>query len=94
VVVLQQATRTVPIVFVTVVDPVAAGLVDSLPRANGNRFLVIDRLWQLQALISAPGGKAGGRPGETTAAALIQINTLIGLTCFEILLAVPSRCPT
>jgi ABC-type uncharacterized transport system substrate-binding protein len=43
VVVLQQATRTVPIVFVTVVDPVGAGLVDSLPRANGNRF------WSLTA---------------------------------------------
>ena len=56
-------TRTVPIVFVTVVDLVGAGLVDSLPRANGNRFLAIDRLWQLQALISALGDKVGGRPG-------------------------------
>jgi len=26
---LQQATRTVPIVFVTVVDPVGSGFVDS-----------------------------------------------------------------
>jgi putative tryptophan/tyrosine transport system substrate-binding protein len=33
---LQQATRTVPIVFVTVIDPVGAGLVDSLARPNGN----------------------------------------------------------
>ena len=33
---LQQATRTVPIVFAGVVDPVAAGFVDSLARPAGN----------------------------------------------------------
>ena len=33
---LQQATRTVPIVFVLVVDPVAAGFVDNLARPGGN----------------------------------------------------------
>jgi len=33
---LQQATRTVPIVFVGVVDPVGAGYVDSLARPGGN----------------------------------------------------------
>jgi putative ABC transport system substrate-binding protein len=36
VVALQQATRTVPIVFVGVTDPVAAGLVESLAHPGGN----------------------------------------------------------
>ena len=31
-----QATRTVPIVFVQVADPVGAGFVDSLARPGGN----------------------------------------------------------
>ena len=33
---LQRATRTVPIVFVCVPDPVGAGFVDSLARPGGN----------------------------------------------------------
>ena len=33
---MLQATRTVPIVFPTVVDPVGAGFVDSLARPGGN----------------------------------------------------------
>jgi putative ABC transport system substrate-binding protein len=33
---LLQATRTVPIVFVTVPDPVGAGFVESLARPGGN----------------------------------------------------------
>jgi putative ABC transport system substrate-binding protein len=33
---LQQATRTTPIVFVNVIDPVGAGFVDSLSRPGGN----------------------------------------------------------
>src|SRR5262245_53564347 len=33
---LQRVTRTVPIVFVTVVDPVDAGFVESLARPGGN----------------------------------------------------------
>ena len=33
---LQQATRTVPIVFAAVIDPVGAGLISSLARPGGN----------------------------------------------------------
>jgi putative ABC transport system substrate-binding protein len=33
---LQRVTRTVPIVFVNVIDPVGAGFVDSLSRPSGN----------------------------------------------------------
>src|SRR5215471_5421649 len=33
---VQQATRTVPIVFVTVIDPVSAGFVSNLARPGGN----------------------------------------------------------
>jgi putative ABC transport system substrate-binding protein len=53
---LLQATRTVPIVFPIVVDPVAAGFVDSLARPGGNAtgFLVFE--------YSLAGSKARSQP--------------------------------
>jgi putative ABC transport system substrate-binding protein len=33
---LQQTTRTVPIVFVSIIDPVGAGIIESLARPGGN----------------------------------------------------------
>jgi putative tryptophan/tyrosine transport system substrate-binding protein len=48
VVALQHVTRTLPIVFVRVVDPVGAGFVDNLARPGGaeiwcNRSRLVDR---------------------------------------------------
>jgi putative tryptophan/tyrosine transport system substrate-binding protein len=39
---LLQATRTLPIVFVAVVDPVGAGFVESMAQPGGNAKLVIN----------------------------------------------------
>ena len=46
---LLQATRTVPIVFVTVADPVGAGFVDSLARPGGNATGFIQFEYSLSA---------------------------------------------
>ena len=67
---LLQATRTVPIVFPVVADPVGAGFVDSLARPGGNAtgFMTAEysiggkRLELLKQI--APGVDASGRPSE------------------------------
>jgi putative tryptophan/tyrosine transport system substrate-binding protein len=67
---LQQASRTTPIVFVSTIDPVGAGLVASLARPGGNatgftayEFSLSAKLLELLKDI-APGGNArGSHPG-------------------------------
>ena len=49
VVALQQATRTVPIVFVGVPDPVGAGFVESLARPGGNATSFINYEYGISA---------------------------------------------
>jgi putative ABC transport system substrate-binding protein len=46
---LLQATRTVPIVFVAVADPVGAGLVESMARPGGNATGFIQFEYSLSA---------------------------------------------
>ena len=44
---LQQASRTMPIVFAAVTDPVGAGFVDLLSRPGGNvtGFMIYEYSW-------------------------------------------------
>jgi putative tryptophan/tyrosine transport system substrate-binding protein len=64
---LLQATRTVPIVFVWVADPVGAGYVDSLSRPGGNAtgFVLFDyslsTKWLELLKEIAPGDPSGSR---------------------------------
>src|SRR5262249_38304554 len=64
---LQQVTRTVPIVFVTVVDPVGSGFVDSLARPGGNitgftlfEYSISGKWLELLKEIAPGGTRAGG----------------------------------
>ena len=70
---LLQATRTVPIVFPVVGDPVGAGLVDSLARPGGNAtgFMTfeysmsgkwLELLKQIAPKRDASGGPSGSHP--------------------------------
>ena len=62
---LLQATRTVPIVFATVVDPVGAGFVDSLARPGGNAtgFIQFEYGIEREMAGAAQGDRAGRDAG-------------------------------
>jgi len=80
---LQQVTRTVPIVFVQVIDPVSAGFVESLPRPGGNAtgFTVFDygisaKWLELLKEISAHVTRAAVIRDPATAAQLGQVGAI------------------
>jgi putative ABC transport system substrate-binding protein len=85
---LLQATRTVPIVFVIVVDPVGSGFVDSLSRPGGNAtgFMMFEyslcAKW-LELLKEI-------RPGLTRAAVLWDPTVPSGIGQFAIIQSVAS----
>src|SRR5262245_45257154 len=82
---LLQATRTVPIVFVVVSDPVGAGLVDSLarPRGNATGFMNFEysmgRKWLELLKQIAPG---------VTRVAILRTSTISGIGQFSAVQAV------
>src|SRR5262249_12746702 len=72
---LQRATRTVPIVFVSVADPVGGGFAASLARPGGNAtgFMILEYglggkwlrlLKQISPGVKREGGGGGGRGGD------------------------------
>ena len=79
---LQQATRTVPIVFATVTDPVGAGLVESLARPGGNAtgFITfeygISAKWLELLKEIAPGVTRAAVIREPTVAGIGQIGAM------------------
>ena len=59
---LLEATRTVPIVFAIVPDPVGAGFVQSLSRPGGNAtgFMMFEYGLEREMAGAAQGDRAGG----------------------------------
>ena len=82
---LQRVTRTIPIVFAMVVDPVGAGIVQSLPRPGGNttgfmqfEFSVAGKWLELLKQIA---------PGVTRAAILRDPGIATGIGQFAVIQA-------
>jgi putative ABC transport system substrate-binding protein len=83
---LLQATRTVPIVFVNVADPVGGGLVDSLSRPGGNATGFV----QFEYSLSGKWLELLKQivPGVTRAAVLRDPALIAGIGTFAVLQAV------
>jgi putative ABC transport system substrate-binding protein len=64
---MLQATRTVPVVFPTVVDPVGAGFVDSLARPGGNATGFL--LYEIQPGREMAGAAQADRAGRDASGA-------------------------
>ena len=86
---LLQATRTVPIVFVIVVDPVGAGFVDSLARPGGNATGFMPVRIQLEREMA--GAAQRDRAGVTRAAVLRDAAITAGIGQFA---AIQSVAPS
>ena len=85
---LLQATRTVPIVFTTVIDPVGAGFVDSLARPGGN----VTGFMQFEYSLSAKWLELLKQiaPGVTRAAVLRDPAITAGIGQFAVIQSVAS----
>jgi putative tryptophan/tyrosine transport system substrate-binding protein len=82
---LLQATRTVPIVFPVVADPVAAGFVDSLARPGGNATGFMSLEYSLSG--KSPELLKQIAPGVTRAAVLRDPSTPTGIGQFGVIQA-------
>jgi putative tryptophan/tyrosine transport system substrate-binding protein len=85
---LLQATRTVPIVFASVVDPVGAGFVESLSRPGGNATGFIQFEYSLSAKWLELLKQIA--PGVTRAAVLRDPATSAGIGQFAVIQSVAS----
>jgi putative ABC transport system substrate-binding protein len=68
---LQSATHTIPIVFVTISDPVGTGLVSNLSRPEGNMTGFTDFEYSMAGKSRSMPGSASSRRGMTIPASWI-----------------------
>jgi putative ABC transport system substrate-binding protein len=83
---LLQATRTVPIVFVNVADPVGGGLVDSLSRPGGNATGFVQFEYSLSGKWLELLKQVA--PGVTRAAVIRDPTQIAGIGTFAVIQAV------
>src|SRR5262249_22723323 len=97
---VQQATRTVPIVFGGVIDPVGAGLVGSLARPGGNttgftafEYAIGAKWLELLKEVAPRVTRAAGLRDSTIAAGIGQFSAIQATSPFGIVeCSRPARC--